>query len=102
MNGTTFGILSVLIGLFVFGTAFNWFISRAHARKLTEGYTALLVVFGTLVTIGGIHMLSLFWQAPPALLAIIAFAASGTPMVIGDIARYLQMRERERKELRNL
>ncbi len=102
MIGNSFGILSVLIGLFIFGLAFNWFVSRAHARKLTEGYTALLVVFGTLVTIGGIHVLSLFWQAPPALLAIVAFTASGTPMVIGDIYRYLQMRERERKEMRDL
>lgn len=94
--------VSILIGLFVFGLGYDVVIEVGVRRKLTEGYTAILVVVGTLVTIGGIHFLSLYWDTSAALLALAAFAASGLPMVAGDVGRYLKLREQERKEMRNL
>ena len=81
-------IVTVLFGLFMFGLSFNALINYLGERK--DGYVAMLVVGGVLITLGGIALID--WRA--AVLALIGFAASGTPMVLGDIARTVERRER--------
>jgi hypothetical protein len=81
-------IATVLIGLFMTGWAYNSLIEYLSDR--IHGYTALTVVAGVLVTIGGMALVD--WRA--AAIALACFAASGTPMVIGDIARTVRRREK--------
>ena len=81
VNWQTIG--SLLFGLLMFGLAYNALVHALGDRK--EGYTGLLVVAGVLVTLGAVAMIS--WQA--ALLSLGAFAASGTPMLVGDVVRHI-------------
>lgn len=78
---------AVAFGLFGFGVGYNALIHALGERK--EGYTSLLVVAGVLITLGGVALIH--WQA--AALALLAFAASGLPMVVGDIGRHIWRRE---------
>jgi len=90
---------AVAWGLLAFGVVFNDFVTRAGEHK--DGYTWLLVVVGVLVTLLGVALIS--WQA--AVLTLIAFVASGIPMIVGDVARYVGARRdamaRQREELRH-
>ena len=90
-------LVAVVSGLVFFGCTFNTLVSRMANRL--EGYTSLLVVAGALVTLAGVALIDL----KAALLCLIAFAASGLPMVIGDIARAVKARdksiERIKKEI---
>jgi hypothetical protein len=81
-------IVTVLLGLVAFGFSYNGLVDYLGERK--DGYTAFMVVAGVLITLGGVAMID--WQA--AAIALACFAASGTPMVLGDIARTVQRRER--------
>ena len=81
-------IALVLMTLFFFGLSYNSLVNYLGERK--DGYTALLVVAGVLITLGGIALID--WRA--AALALAAFAASGTPMVLGDIYCTITKRER--------
>jgi Kef-type K+ transport system membrane component KefB len=86
--------ITIFLMLFFFGLAYNAFV--AWLGPLKEGYTALLVVVGVLVTLLGVALID--WRA--AVLVGGAFAASGTPMIIGDISRTIKAREkRERIEM---
>ena len=78
---------AVLFGLLMFGVAFNYWVGLLGEKK--EGYTALLVVIGVGMTLIGVAIVS--WQS--ALLVLLAFAASGTPMIAGDIYRAVKARE---------
>ena len=80
-------IASLLFGLVMFGLAYNGLVQALGERK--EGYTGLLVVGGVLVTLLAVAILA--WQI--ALLMLVAFAASGTPMLIGDIGRHIWRRD---------
>jgi thiol:disulfide interchange protein len=79
---------AILFGLLMFGLAFNGLVSWLGSRK--EGYVSLLVVAGVLITLGGAALLD--WQA--AAWVLICFAASGTPMIIGDIWRAQSARDK--------
>lgn len=77
----------VAVALLLFGVLFNQLVQwlgRRHA-----GYTSLLVVVGVLVTLIGVAVID--WRA--AVLTLGAFAASGLPMVVGDIWRAIVARE---------
>jgi hypothetical protein len=87
-------IVSVLFALFFFGWAFNSLVNWLGDRK--DGYTSLLVVAGVLVTLGGVALID--WRA--AGLALAGFAASGLPMVIGDVARTVAKREKALRLMR--
>lgn len=83
-----------LMGLFMFGWAFNALVNGLGDLK--EGYTSLLVVGGVLITLLGVALIS--WQC--ALLTLAMFAASGTPMIIGEVIRSVRRREEVLKALR--
>jgi hypothetical protein len=87
-------IVTVLFALLMFGLAYNGLVSWLGERK--DGYTALLVVGGVLVTLAGVALID--WQA--AVITLAAFAASGIPMILGDIARTISKRERALRMMR--
>lgn len=86
---------AVFGGLALFGLGYNAFVAWAERRGYTEGYMSLIVACGVLVTLGGVAILSV----PAALTALAAFVASGTPMIIGSIVRYVQRRAAERERI---
>ena len=88
-------ILAVFLGLVLFGVVYNAFVEWLEGRGYTEGYLALIVAVGVFVTIVGIAVIN--FQA--AIIALVAFAGSGLPMIIGSIVRYLRNREAEKKAM---
>jgi len=94
--GTNLGtILAVFLALVLFGTGYNALVAWLERKGYTEGYLSLITAFGVFVTLAGVATLSV--QA--ALLALGAFAASGTPMIIGSIVRYLRKREEMKRSI---
>lgn len=85
---------TVLFALVMFGAAYNALMARLGDDK--EGYTALFVALGVGVTITGVAIVS--WHA--ALLALASFAASGSPMIIGSVYRYIRKRNSELERIR--
>ena len=87
-------ILAVFWGLVLFGILYNLLMGWMEKRGYLEGLTSLAVVGGVLITLAGIAVVS--WSA--AVLALAAFTASGLPMVIGSLWRYVQRRQMEQEE----
>jgi len=77
----------MLVALFLFGLAYNSWIERLGERK--DGYIALFVAAGVFATLAGVAVVDL----RAAALALAAFAASGIPMIIGDISRTIHRRD---------
>lgn len=88
-------MILVLGGLVVFGVLYNWLV--AAAEETETGYTAFLVVGGVVVTVAATTPL-IGWQA--AMVVGLAFVASGLPMVIGSMARYVRRTQAEHQALR--
>lgn len=91
--GNVLGVYGVLFAL---GFFYNWAVSWLQRRGYAEGYTSLLVVGGTLLTLAGVAVLD--WMA--ALLTLGAFAASGFWMVVGSWARHAQARQNGQNAVR--
>lgn len=92
-DGLLMGV--VMVALLLFGVLFNQLVQwlgRRHA-----GYTSLLVVVGVLITLIGVAVID--WRA--AVLSLGGFAASGLPMVVGDIWRAIVAREAALKTQRD-
>lgn len=83
----------VLSGLFLFGIGYNWLIGYLERKRLIEGFVALAVVGGTLVTLAGVAVL----DPQAAALSLAAFVASGLPMLLGSVVRYIIARNQERE-----
>lgn len=99
MTGCTPGadwrlIGAIAAGLFFFGWSYNALMHALGERK--DGYTALFVVGGVLVTLTGLALID--WRC--ALLTLTLFTASGVPMVIGDVYRSMRRRDAILKALR--
>ncbi|GEM_PF-2390898 len=94
MIGIESGIFSavILVGLFGFGWWFDRQVGRWGADA--DGFTWLLVVIGTLVTLAGVGLLDLVLDWNAGVLGLAAFSASGFFMCYGAIQRYVNMRER--------
>lgn len=93
-------VITYLI-LIIFGIAYNALIAWLERRGYIEGYISLSVIAGVLVTLGLLlipqMILSIFLPVNlPAwgwgLVTLGGFGASGTPMMIGSISRYLIIR----------
>lgn len=96
--GTAFGIDSgaiavTAVGLLLFGVAYNWLVDRWHRAGYSDGLTSLLVVAGVAVTVAAAGF-TIGWTA--VLLLLLYFAASGLPMALGDLWRYVKARRVER------
>ena len=85
----------VLFGLTMFGIAFNLVVGWMKEHK--EGYTALLVALGVLVTLAGAALIN--WQG--ALITLLCFMASGVPMIGGDIYRHVSTRAKAIKSIQD-
>jgi len=86
VNWQLFGL--VVFALLMFGTSYNLFV--AYLGEKSFGYTSLLVVAGTLVTLGvALFLMPLVY----VLIMLGLFGASGLPMVIGEIVRAVRARE---------
>lgn len=94
--GADFGVISaVFLALVLFGIGYNSLVAWMERRGYTEGYLSLIVAFGVAVTLAGVAILSI----PAALLTLAAFIASGTPMIVGSIVRYLRKREAMKRSI---
>lgn len=85
---------AVLVGLALFGTLYNAWMARLGDAK--EGYVALLVAGGCAVTLVGAAIV----DPRAAAWVLVCFAASGVPMIIGDIKRYVDRREAAKRAMR--
>lgn len=88
-------ILAVFFALVLFGIGYNALVAWLERKGYTEGYLSIIVALGVFVTLCGVAVLSV--QA--ALISLGAFAATGTPMIIGSIARYLKARDEAKRAI---
>jgi len=80
----------VLIGLFSISWPYNALTDWVHvATKSASPWTSFLVVGGILYTIGGAVLVD-GWATINVFTLLACFAASGLPMVVGDVLRYLR------------
>ncbi len=85
-----------LCGLFVISWGYNALIARLERKGYHDGYVSLFVVGGVAYTLlAGVWLIGL----EPTLILLAAFAASGLPMVVGSISRYIRQRAREEHTL---
>ena len=86
--------LIIGIGLLLFGIGYNFLVDWLEKHGFEEGYTAILVVGGVLVTLlASIPMIGV----QMFLTMLICFSASGVPMVWGSWQRYCKRRKQERE-----
>ncbi len=81
----------------LFGVIYALFINYANKRGWLEGYTAIAVVIGTLVTLT-INQIFVYVSDDSALdllLELAGFGASGAPMVANNIYEYLLRKRQE-------
>jgi divalent metal cation (Fe/Co/Zn/Cd) transporter len=98
----TFGVgnghlLAVILGLALFGIAYNALVAWMERHHYTEGFLSLIVALGVMGTLIGLA----FLNAKAALLALLAFGATGIPMIVGSIVRYIQARDAAKQALRD-
>lgn len=91
-------IMAILFALILFGILYNMLVDFLDSRRYSEGYLSLLVAFGVFFTLAGIAFIS--WAI--ALIALLGFAASGLPMMVGSISRYMRKRAHEQALYRNV
>lgn len=89
--------VAVFLALVLFGVGYNALIGYLERRHYIDGFTSLAVALGALITLTGVAILS--WQA--ALIAMACFTASGLPMIVGSIVRYIRARARETEAIRH-
>jgi hypothetical protein len=90
-------LIALALGLMMFGIGFNAFVEWLERRPLGHhGYTAFLVVIGVAVTVLASWPIIGF---KAVLTLIVAFLASGIPMVVGSIARYMRERDADAEAL---
>ncbi|GAP10587.1 hypothetical protein BECAL_01760 [Bellilinea caldifistulae] len=88
-------ITAVLLGLLLFGIGYNSLVAWLERRGYTEGFLSLIVAFGVAMTLAGVAILSIH----AALLTLLAFVATGTPMIVGSIVRYLRRRDEAKRAM---
>ena len=80
-------ISGVFGGLFVLSFLYDRLVIRRGERQgWLEPYTALTVVAGVFYTLAGVWAV----DRKAAVLTFWAFVCSGTPMIIGDLERYME------------
>ncbi len=98
----TFGVgngqlLAVVFGLALFGIAYNALVAWMERRHYTEGFLSLIVALGVMGTLIGLALLDF----KAAMQALLAFGATGIPMIVGSIVRYIQARDAAKQALRD-
>jgi len=86
-TGRFWGAIGVMLG---FGILYNELIARLQRHGYDQGYTAILVITGTAITLlAAVPVIGI----RAALYVAGLFAASGAPMTIGSIQRYVTARQ---------
>ena len=85
----------ILLALAVFGYIYNRWVESLERQGHDRGYMSLIVSAGCAVTLAGT---SFIVGLGPVLWALICFAASGIPMIVGSISRYCRARTQQRQE----
>ena len=85
----------ILLGLAAFGVVYNHWVEALEKKGHDRGYMSLIVSAGCAVTLAGA---SFIIGLGPVLWALICFAASGIPMIIGSISRYCRARTQQRQQ----
>lgn len=96
-GATTYLITS--LALVVFGILYDQLVSWLERKGWSRGGTSLLVVCGTLVTLAAA---SVVIGIDDVLLMLGLFAASGTPMIVGSLVRYILARAENERKLEEL
>ena len=94
-----FGLVSgIFLGLVVLGIGYNALTALFERKGYMEGFTSLMVAGGVVMTLLPLLLIS------PVFVLIVAgaFLASGTPMIIGSVSRYVRNRERAKREIARL
>lgn len=91
-------VIAVLLLLLLFGILYNRWVAGLERTGRDRGYTAFLVVVGVGVTVVGWAVMT--WDLTVMALGVLAFAASGTPMIIGSVQRYQAARRRDEEAAR--
>lgn len=99
--GNVFGeisvILNILLFLLIFGYCYNKKVNELGHRA--EGWVWLEVVVGVIVTQVFIGLLDIILDWNAFFIGMMAYTASGLPMIGGAFVRYLEDRERARKAM---
>jgi hypothetical protein len=88
----------VVVMLHLFGWVYNELVAWMERNGYDEGYTALLVVGGVLATLAGLAILR---GLESAVYVALLFVASGTPMIIGSMARHARRRAKDEQKARD-
>jgi NhaP-type Na+/H+ or K+/H+ antiporter len=86
----------VFLVLLLFGVSYNILVQ--YFQKRTHHYTAEFVVGGCLVTVLGSGFI-IGWDN--ALIVVICFIASGTPMIVGSMMAHAQDEQEAKKVARD-
>lgn len=89
----------VLAGLLLFGLGYNRLVERLEKAGHTHGYLSFLVATGVAATVAAAGAL-IGWLN--VLILAACFAASGLPMILGSVVRYLRERKQDEEAARQL
>lgn len=90
-------VTKVYLGLFAFGIVYATLVYVLHKHEFSEGFTALLVVVGCTITLGGCYIIERATGHLTTVIVFGAFASSGLPMTLGDLAAYVLRRQNGRR-----
>jgi hypothetical protein len=94
-SGTISAVIAILGSLSLLSLFFNSRIERAG--NSIEGMSWLLVVIGVSYTLAGLGLLDVFLNWNAGFEGVLAFSASGWPMVLGAYKRHSDMISRTMK-----
>lgn len=83
--------------LLLFGLAYNAVVGWLEENGRDEGYTAILVVVGVLVTV---LVATPLIGIDSSIILLVGFIASGSPMIAGSIYRHVLARESHQEEVK--
>jgi hypothetical protein len=86
----------ILISLHLFSWGHDALVGWMERKGHMNGFTSLFVVLGVAYTVGAMGII-IGWDNVQLL--ALAFIASGIPMIVGSISRYIQERKAEEEYL---
>ncbi len=96
LSGQQAGMIGLVFVLAIgLGVGYDQFVAYLHKNKLDAGYTAILVAAGVVATL----LLCLpFIGLYSSAIVLFMFIGTGTPMLAGDIWRYMKQRQAEKRQ----
>lgn len=95
--GLNLGTFLLSSGAIIAGTGYNITITKLKRDGHMDGYSAIAVVIGTIITL----LFALpFLGLMPVLIIGWLFACTGTPMIYGDITEAWAERQRRERQVR--